>query len=313
MATRKRKSPKGRGRRKVGLISTGAAALGGAGLSGLAALGGLIARYPSIAGGVVAFIVIFSFVAANALWYQPGEHPSPFLRTRDPNSPAALAGQRFAAQHEPAAGNVTTFKIERPEDGGEVSTSAATAVAPAAAGAPRSQLVMDIQSELIRRGLYNGPADGVIGPRTSAAILFFEETVRMPQTGEATPELLAALRAGDNATTATIPVERPPEDVKSAANAVDPVAAAILAAEKDVKTVPPKKGIPADKTLANVDLVLQIQKGLSNIAYANVGVDGVMGEQTRTAIRQFQKHYRLPETGEPSVAVLKKLQEIGAL
>lgn len=312
MATRKRKSPKGRGRRKAGLLTTGAAALGGAGLSGLAALGGLIARYPSIAGGMAAFIVIFSFVAANALWYQPGEHPSPFLRTRDANSPAALAGQRFATQQEPPAGNVTTFRIERPEDGGEASAPAGAA-APAAAGMPRSQLVMDIQSGLIRRGLYNGPADGVIGPRTSAAILFFEETVGMPQTGEATPELLAALRAGNNATTATIPVERPPEDLKSAANAVDPVAAAILAAEKDVKTATPKKGVAADKTPANIDLVLQIQKGLSNIAYANVGVDGVMGEQTRTAIRQFQKHYRLPETGEPSVAVLKKLQEIGAL
>jgi peptidoglycan hydrolase-like protein with peptidoglycan-binding domain len=49
------------------------------------------------------------------------------------------------------------------------------------------------------------------------------------------------------------------------------------------------------------------------MAYANVGVDGVAGEQTRAAIRHFQKHYNLPENGEPSEAVLKKLKEIGAL
>ena len=59
--------------------------------------------------------------------------------------------------------------------------------------------------------------------------------------------------------------------------------------------------------------MLKIQKGLSNMAYANVGVDGVAGEQTRAAIRHFQKHYNLPENGEPNEAVLKKLKEIGAI
>jgi len=42
-------------------------------------------------------------------------------------------------------------------------------------------------------------------------------------------------------------------------------------------------------------------------------VDGVASDQTKAAIRRFQKHYRLPETGEPDVAVLKKLKSIGAL
>ncbi len=36
-------------------------------------------------------------------------------------------------------------------------------------------------------------------------------------------------------------------------------------------------------------------------------------EQTRAAIRHFQKHYNLPEDGEPNQAVLKKLKEIGAI
>lgn len=61
------------------------------------------------------------------------------------------------------------------------------------------------------------------------------------------------------------------------------------------------------------DLIAKIQQGLINIAYADVKVDGVAGEQTRNAIRHFEKHYRLPETGEPSEAVLKKLKSIGAL
>ncbi|MDO3432502.1 peptidoglycan-binding domain-containing protein [Rhizobium sp. CBN3] len=317
MAARKRKSPKGKKRRQQpGLVVSGAAALGGLGLQGASALGGLglqgasalggvIGRNPSVAGGTIAFFVIFSFVAANALWYQPGLHPHPIFRTRDPQSPNVL-GARRPTDEQPA--EVTTFRIERPEDAATTSGTPA----PAAAAQQPSQLVMDIQQQLVRRGLYNGTADGIIGPRTSAAILFFQETVGMAQTGEATPEVLAALRT-DAAGPSTVPVEKPPEDVTSKAAAEDPVAAAIRSAEKTVKTAPSAaKQLPSSE-LATVDLVLKIQKGLSNMAYANVGVDGVAGEQTRAAIRHFQKHYNLPENGEPNEAVLKKLKEIGAI
>ena len=68
--------------------------------------------------------------------------------------------------------------------------------------------------------------------------------------------------------------------------------------------------LPGD---ADKALVIQIQKGLSNIAYSDVEVDGVVGQQTAQAIRDFQKHYRLPVTGRPDRTVLEKLQEIGAL
>jgi peptidoglycan hydrolase-like protein with peptidoglycan-binding domain len=309
MATSKRKSPKGRkGRQKPGLLLTGAAAVGGLGLQGASVLGGVIGRNPSVAGGTAAFLVIFSFVAANALWYQPGAHPHPFLRTRDPLFPNALGGHPAIEEH---MGEVTTFKIERQDEADAAPTTNATP--PLAVGGQQpSQLVIDIQKELVRRGLYNGAPDGVIGPRTSAAILFFEETVDMPQKGDATPAVLAALKT-DAVGPSTIPAEKPREDVTSKAAAEDPVAAAIRSAEKSIKTAPtPAKQLPSAE-LMSVDLVLKIQKGLSNMAYANVGVDGVAGEQTRTAIRHFQKHYNLPENGEPSEAVLKKLKEIGAL
>ncbi|RDJ14407.1 peptidoglycan-binding domain-containing protein [Rhizobium grahamii] len=309
MAASKRKSPKGRrGRQKrPGLLLTGASVVGGLGLQGASALGGVIGRNPSVAGGTAAFLVIFSFVAANALWYQPGAHPHPFLRTRDPLFPNVLGPRTAVEEH---SGNVTTFKIERQDEADATQTNA-TPVAPG--GQQPSRIVMDIQSELVRRGLYNGTPDGVIGPRTSAAILFFEETVGMPQTGDATPEVLAALRT-DLVGPSAVPLEKPPADVTSKASAEDPVAAAIRSAEKTIKTAPtPARKMAQSAELESVDLVLKIQKGLSNMAYANVGVDGVPGEQTRTAIRHFQKHYNLPENGEPSEAVLKKLKEIGAL
>ncbi|WP_337266390.1 peptidoglycan-binding domain-containing protein [Oryzifoliimicrobium ureilyticus] len=330
MASRKRKSPKAkRGRQQPGLALMAAGAIGGLGMRGLGGLASLAGRYPSTAGGTLAFVVIFSFVAANALWYQQGAHPHPFLRTRDPASPR-IFGSAVTSQNE--AGQVTTFRIERQTaDADAARTTNAVPTQPATAASPPSPLVMDIQKELIRRGLYNGTADGVTGPRTSAAILFFQQTVGMAEDGEATPEVLAALKT-DSIGASTLPAPRPAEKIQPSSTAPDPVAAAILDAERQMKpssvthkvsaTPPPPAARPAvavssDKklsaTISNVDLVLKIQKGLANMAYANVGVDGVVGDTTREAIKHFQKHYNLPPTGEPSEAVLKKLKEIGAL
>ncbi|MEP4150792.1 MAG: peptidoglycan-binding domain-containing protein, partial [Lentilitoribacter sp.] len=54
------------------------------------------------------------------------------------------------------------------------------------------------------------------------------------------------------------------------------------------------------------------QIGLSQSAYPHIEVDGMAGKQTREAIAQFEKHYRLPVTGLPNQQVLDKLKSIGA-
>jgi peptidoglycan hydrolase-like protein with peptidoglycan-binding domain len=306
MAAPKRKSPrKTPARKEPGFVSVAALAIGRE-----------IVRHPKLLGGCTAFMVVFGFVAANALWYQPGHHPSPFLRTRDEENPNGIPGYRLAAgvgDH----GNVTTFRIERQTDTPQAPAlpqAMAPAATPQTGTHQPSEIVAEIQRELTRRGLYEGPADGMPGPRTTAAILFFEETVGMEQTGEPTSRILSALKIDSATTVAAIP-KALPKDRPAAANsggvAIDPVAAAIRNAEASQpkpQTVSLNSAKPATK-----DLVAKIQQGLVNIAYADVKVDGLPGEQTRTAIRNFEKHYRLPETGEPNEAVLKKLKSIGAL
>ncbi|WP_192886406.1 peptidoglycan-binding protein [Agrobacterium sp. LAD9] len=302
MAPRKRKSPK----KTTAQIGAGIVSLV------VSAIGREILRHPKMVGSCGAFAVVFGFVAANALWYQPGVHPSPFLRTRDAENPNGIAGYRPA---EPLGthGNVTTFRIERPAETETAQQPAAeTPAQPAAENQKPQQIVADIQAELKKRGLYEGEADGRMGPRTAAAIMFFEETLGMEQTGEPTTRVLAALRI-DGATVAAIPRDRPADSTGGVE--IDPVAAAIRKAE-----APRPKAEPASLNSsanaakpANRELIARIQQGLINIAYADVKVDGVAGQQTRNAIRAFEKHYRLPETGEPSEAVLKKLKSIGAL
>lgn len=348
MTKRKRKSPERKPASRVpGLLS-----------AGFAALARGASRHPRLIGGVATFAVAFGFVAANALWYQPGRHPSPIFRTRDAADFNALAGVARNPMQEQDPGNTTTFRIERAPADGEQQDDAAPAEQAEAPlpsgdldGDGVSELAVAVQTELSRRGLYAGDPDGVIGPQTEAAISLFQKSVGMEPNGLVSNELLAALRV-DNSATAAVPKQRPPADVSSSQATKDPVAAAIRSAEKVVTTAParpvakseparaiqprpaqikperpaPPAAIPASADVDDAEalpasltdapdpgLVMEIQRGLSNIAYTDVSIDGVAGEQTRAAIRRFQRHYRLPENGEPNAAVLKKLKDIGAL
>ena len=362
----------------------------------LSGAGGLAARHPRPLIGFTGFAVLFSFVAANALWYQPNGHPAPFLATRDPQDPNRIAG--FQPKRA-APDDVTTFRIERspePDDTPPQVTQAAPAPVPSSAPAsvarpattpaavpfpshaanpsqPQSsqpmppaqppadagrQLIADVQRELVRRGLYEGVEDGVMGSRTEAAIVSYQRAAGLPQTGEVSPELLAALktpapdpvaqRAATRSQQVAAPIPKParttPSATRTAVNAPasssarnatssrpmeniglhgdDPVAAAIRSSDRNPMMTPPAD-IPtgsarpvrpaANGPAGATPLVRQIQKGLANIAYTDVETDGVAGAQTRAAIRRFEKHYRLPETGEPNEAVLRKLKAIGAL
>ncbi len=365
MSKRTRKSPEKKKKpalRALGLLS-----------AGVAVLARLAGRHPRLVGGMATFGVIFGTIAANALWYQPGQHPSPLLRTRDAADFTALAGVGRAPHlsDEPQT-NVTTFKIAREGEvpavdapaaaapspvqaTGDVATTTpavanpapstlaetpAEAPAPAAdwpvATAETAVLIRDVQAELSRRGLYDGEADGVIGPRTETAIAVFQKSVGMEPNGLVSAELVAALRV-DRSVTAAVPAQRPTQDLVREGAAVDPVAAAIRRAETQVVTAPrrevakpsapmpvppgeiratqarPDTQLPVQQASFDPGLVMEIQRGLSNMAYADVTIDGVPGEQTRNAIRRFERHYRMQETGEPSAAVLKKLKLIGAL
>jgi peptidoglycan hydrolase-like protein with peptidoglycan-binding domain len=274
-----------------------------------------IARYPRLIGGVAIFGVVFSFVAANALWYQPHHHPNPMLATRMFESEKSKSANKTSDAPEPG---VTVFRIERQKD------IDAKAQAEKEAKPVASPLVKQIQQALAGKGLYDGPADGMTGPKTTAAILFFQETEGLDQTGEATPALLAKIKAGDtNNNVAVVPEERPSADeVTSSTKATsskadgDDVADLIRAAEPDAKPV--AKTIKASISKADADslspaVIMQIQRALTKFAYADIKADGVVGEATRSAIRAFEKSYNMPVTGEPSERIVKKLKSIGAL
>jgi len=54
--------------------------------------------------------------------------------------------------------------------------------------------VVDLQSRLIKLGLYTDEADGLLGPKTRSAVRLFQKQVGLPADGHPTPEVVARLQ-----------------------------------------------------------------------------------------------------------------------
>jgi len=83
-----------------------------------------------------------------------------------------------------------------PTQTGDASAPRAPSSTPAPATAPADpkEQLTEIQRLLSALGLYNGKADGAIGPATRAAIKTFQRSAGMPETGEPSQPLAEALR-----------------------------------------------------------------------------------------------------------------------
>lgn len=129
-------------------------------------------------------------------------------------------------------------------------------------------LVQQIQRLLTRRGYKPGPIDGMMGHRTREAIRQFQQERNLRVDGEPSIALLAALNTPDQLFTPVI---------KAKASTVDP------------------------------SMVTKIQLGLANWGYNPGPADGILGERTWQAIKQFQRDQGLRVDGRPSAELAAML------
>ncbi|MFD1746579.1 peptidoglycan-binding protein [Rhizobium helianthi] len=283
----------------------------------LAVPGRAVARYPRSVAGLLCVSVAFSFVAANALWYQPENHPAPFLRTRDQHDPNAIAGFRPLPRQNDDV--VTTFRIERArsDDAVRQLISGDEPAEKLAAGAPAADPVRELiaqPAQTAAPSAPHAPQPEVEQVEAPPAVAHVAVPIQRPSGNLAGEDpVAAAIRTAQHQ-----PAPRPPADIPAVSKANKAAQATPQPTRVSAQpgtTTPQAIGAAAGN--ANVsdsmNLIMQIQRGLVNIAYTDVTVDGVAGSQTKAAIRHFQKHYRLPENGEPSELVLRKLKSIGAL
>lgn len=194
--------------------------------------------------GASAAIAIWS----NALWLQDGKHPAPLFAAHKA-APAAKVPARaaktdaLARRAEPAADHAM------PADAGQASTAR-------------------LQQGLRELGFYDGPVDGIDGPRTRMAVRLYTVAHGLDAGSIGDDGLLAHVRAtgGD---LAALP---PPPPLAGTA-----------------------RRVRAAQTL------------LRRLGYDPGAVDGVLGTATARAIALFERDRGLPVTGRMSETLMREL------
>lgn len=137
-------------------------------------------------------------------------------------------------------------------------------------------VVEGIQRQLLASGYYKGGIDGVLGRKTRAAIMAYQQAVGMDATGEPSAELVEHIR-----------FTREVAEASLFTGSVDPS--------------------PDAETRASIR---RVQAGLADLAYSPGQINGEMTDETRQAIRAFQRDRNLTETGEITPALLAELAKV---
>ena len=200
----------------------------------------------SLAAGVAGFAAIAILI--NALFMQSGPHPAPIFANKP--APIVLTGPAAvgAPQRKPVDAKLDVTR-------------------------PRSDTVAEIQRELTRHGFYDGPADGVYGPKTDAAIRDFEQAAGLRPSAEPNDMLLASI-------------------ARSAIKA-QPVAI--------------QRNDPIAALLAPSGRIVAVQRALTDFGYGPLKPTGLYDTETRSAIERFEKARRRPVTGQITDQLVRDL------
>lgn len=253
---------------------------------------GYLLRHRAAVGGITAFAVAFSYVAANAMWYQPHSHGGAFFATRpatahQPTSqPAPMP--RSDRMEQPAvevdaAAVETIIRIEREKMAAREASGQAPAATPATP--PGDPVIGEVQRILAGLNLYSGDIDGLTGPQTRSAIEAYRRMVGLTASAEIDDHLLAQLGARPRSATGAPPLPH-------GSPGTDMIETSSAPARDDA-------------------VVKRIQAGLRAFGNDGIEIDGVIGSRTRAAVLEFQSLFGLPETGEPDQTVYAKMREIG--
>lgn len=212
--------------------------------------------------GVIAAAIAVIAIVVNGLLLQAGPHPAPMFKDAVAAIPTAT---------KDAARKLALPRTRPPE--------AAAKVAPPAR--PTSEIVADIQRELLRRGFYDGVVDGRYGPRTDAAVRDFEQAAGLKPSTEPNESLLAAIKRSN------VKPAKAPSGVRPGVQQVrlDPIA----------------------EVLAPSKRVLAVQRALAEYGYGQLRPTGVVDAETKAAIEKFERERKLPITGQMSDRLTREL------
>lgn len=163
-----------------------------------------------------------------------------------------------------------------------------------------------VQTMLKALGFFDAPVDGYYGPVTAEAIRAFEQSAGLTSTGAIAPALIEALEAaymrGQSLSLA------PPAPVAPmAAPSRPPTADPLAEIARSAIQVPPAPQLDRER-----ELVVAVQRGLASLGFLHGEIDGIAGEATARAIRNFEVFNNYPVSGEVSAELIDMLQAANA-
>lgn len=240
----------------------------------------------SIVAGTILFVVAFSIFTMNATFNQAGVHPVPLFS----NSEAVITNSiRVPVRRVETSSYSSSYlgdKIPVPQ-----LSPLTRLIQKVAQPAPVPEIKISrtgvdakmVQHLLSQLNFYTGPVDGIIGSGTKSAIRDFERSKLLPESGDVSQSLILLLE-----------------------NAIDVRLRQITTASQETSNV-------EVQTIGNGAMITRIQVGLINFGIPDIGIDGLMGTKTKQAIEKFQHQFKLEVNGMPSAALVKKLEDVGAL
>ena len=303
------------------------------------AAGDFIVRNPVLTGGATAFLVVMSFVSANALWYQPEAHNAVFFRTRPdfvfkPTPRAVLPGTAKASDSAPkptatAAAEPASNEPARPLEAASLSVNRINMNASVddmlPALAPNADLeIARLQQRLSTLGIYKGPVDGFTGPQTREAVERWRALQQKLGVQEVNipAQLLANTQNSNSGATVqdevakaievAVPTPRPQPAVLKPETDPKPKPA-LVSYERPVsrKHMAATPAVQSGK-VSSQDII-RVQAGLKAFGNDTVPVNGQPGKTTQEAVREFQKLFSMPVTGEIDATLIAKMREIGMI
>ncbi len=221
----------------------------------------------------VAFIGLCGLITYNALYLQD---------VRGGAGRASAENQEAAPeQSEKTSQPTKTAQAPEAQADGTVTGAAPAPAKTAPVQEASSALVTAVQRELSVRGYDVGDGDGMLTQRTQDAIRQYELAHGLVETGTPSDELLRHIVLGESLGDLGMAPAPGGQGAQSGSNAA-----------------------------AAGNMVKAVQQTLADLGYAPGPVDGMMGQNTADAIRQFQKDRKLAETGEISPTLLQEMERV---
>ncbi|WP_375663372.1 peptidoglycan-binding domain-containing protein [Bartonella sp. CL63NXGY] len=221
--------------------------------------------------GSLLFSISFLFISFNALFSQMTTHQN-ILTQMKFSSVQSIGKSSTLSEKEEKSQELSRVTSVHSQNHNHTNSSLSS----------QSVSMLEKQKELAKLGLYDGPLDGLEGPKTRRAITLWKQ-----QTAQRMQKNVLSNPATDEI--------------------------AILIKQSEIETNNTKNMTHLKEAILepSVEDIIQVQKALHIFGNEEVIVTGIEDQKTIEALKQFQKIFDLPVTGKINHTILMKMREIG--